>query len=100
MADQDVRKWALKGAEQRLVEIAEEAAQIYATFPELRDRGAAGSVPGGRRGRARKVEAAGERAAPAPTPQNVPGSAEAHQRGSEGAVGEAEGGEEGIAVEA
>lgn len=60
MADQDMRRWALKGAEQRLVEIAEEAAQIYATFPELRDRGAAGSVPGGRGGRARKVEAAGD----------------------------------------
>jgi hypothetical protein len=33
----DLRSWALKGAEQRLVEIAAEAARIYAEFPELRD---------------------------------------------------------------
>lgn len=49
MADSQMRGWALKGAEQRLLEIAEEAARIYAQFPELRDRGAA--APG--RGRAR-----------------------------------------------
>lgn len=36
----DLRAWALKGAEQRLVEIAEEAAAIHRTFPELRDRAA------------------------------------------------------------
>ena len=47
MADSDMRTWALKGAEQRLLEIAEEAARIYAQFPELRDR--AGSMPGGGR---------------------------------------------------
>jgi hypothetical protein len=34
----DLRGWALKGAEQRLVEIAAEAAAIYRAFPELRDR--------------------------------------------------------------
>lgn len=49
MADAVMRGWALKGAEQRLLEIAEEAARIYAEFPELRDR--AGAAPG--RGRAR-----------------------------------------------
>jgi hypothetical protein len=41
MADdstRDLRAWALKGAEQRLVEIAAEAAAIHRTFPELRDR--------------------------------------------------------------
>ena len=38
MADSDMRRWALKGADQRLLEIAEEAARIYASFPELRDR--------------------------------------------------------------
>ena len=39
MADQAMRTCALKGAEQRLLEISEEAAAIYASFPELRDRG-------------------------------------------------------------
>lgn len=39
MARADLREWALKGAEQRLVEIAAEAARIYAEFPELRDSG-------------------------------------------------------------
>lgn len=34
----DLRAWALKGAEQRLVEIAQEAAAIHRAFPELRDR--------------------------------------------------------------
>ena len=37
MPDIDMRRWALKGAEHRLVEIAEEASKIYAAFPELRD---------------------------------------------------------------
>ena len=36
--DVDLRRWAVKGAEQRLVEIAGERARIYAQFPELRDR--------------------------------------------------------------
>lgn len=39
MTDSNMRQWALKGAEQRLVEIAAEAARIYAEFPELRDQG-------------------------------------------------------------
>jgi hypothetical protein len=39
VAKSDLREWAVKGAEQRLIEIAEEAKLIYATFPELRARG-------------------------------------------------------------
>lgn len=38
MAKSDLRGWAAKGAEQRLVEIAAEAKSIFATFPELRGR--------------------------------------------------------------
>jgi hypothetical protein len=34
-----LRKWAVSGAEQRLLDIATEAAAIYKAFPELRDRG-------------------------------------------------------------
>lgn len=48
MPDNSMRTWALKGAEQRLLEISEEAAAIYARFPELRDRG--GINGQGRRG--------------------------------------------------
>ena len=35
----DVRRYAVVGAEQRLLELAEEAAQIFAIFPELRAPG-------------------------------------------------------------
>jgi hypothetical protein len=35
----DLRQYAAKGAEQRLLEVAEEAAKIFAAFPELRARG-------------------------------------------------------------
>ena len=38
MAQDQMRRWAAIGAERRLVELAEEAAAIYAAFPELRDR--------------------------------------------------------------
>jgi hypothetical protein len=39
ISDRDqLRQWAVRGAEQRLLEIASEAAAIYRTFPELRDR--------------------------------------------------------------
>lgn len=38
MADTDIRRWAMKGAEQRLLEIAAEAAAIYKAFPELREQ--------------------------------------------------------------
>ena len=34
-----LRQWAVRGAEQRLQEIAAEAAAIHRAFPELRDRG-------------------------------------------------------------
>ncbi len=39
MAAENMRLWAIKGAEQRLVELAEEAKAIFATFPELRAQG-------------------------------------------------------------
>jgi hypothetical protein len=35
----DLRRYAVVGAEQRLLELAEEAAQIFAIFPELRAPG-------------------------------------------------------------
>ena len=35
----DLRRYAVVGAEQRLIEIAEEAAQIFRVFPELRAPG-------------------------------------------------------------
>jgi hypothetical protein len=35
----DIREWAVKGAEQRLLEIAEEAKAIFRAFPELRGKG-------------------------------------------------------------
>ena len=34
-----LREWAVRGAEQRLLEIANEAAAIHRAFPELRQRG-------------------------------------------------------------
>jgi hypothetical protein len=39
MAASDLRAWAVKGAEQRLLEIAEEARTIFQAFPELRGAG-------------------------------------------------------------
>ena len=39
MAKSDLREWAVKGAEQRLVELAEEARAIFEAFPELREHG-------------------------------------------------------------
>jgi hypothetical protein len=39
MAVSDLRVWAVKGAEQRLAEIAEEARAIFRAFPELRAKG-------------------------------------------------------------
>ena len=35
----DLRQWAVIGAEHRLLQIAEEAGAIFHAFPELRDRG-------------------------------------------------------------
>jgi hypothetical protein len=45
MATSDLRSWAVKGAEQRLGEIAEEAKVIFQTFPELRHRGRGFDLP-------------------------------------------------------
>jgi hypothetical protein len=45
MATSDLRSWAVKGAEQRLGEIAEEAKLIFQTFPELRHRGRGFDLP-------------------------------------------------------
>jgi hypothetical protein len=68
---EDVRRYAVVGAEQRLLEIAEEAARIFRVFPELRERGrgldavrdgrseadTAGQKPGRRRRRRMSAEA-------------------------------------------
>src|SRR3954464_1925661 len=62
MAPTDLRGWAVKGAEQRLLEIAEEARAIFQAFPELREQGrgfdlqpagAASTKTSARRGRTR-----------------------------------------------
>ena len=67
----NLRRYAVVGAEQRLLELAEEAAGIFAMFPELRAPGrgfiatgqggrrgpAAGSAPAPRRRRRRKMSA-------------------------------------------
>jgi hypothetical protein len=45
MASSDIRVWALKGAEQRLVEIVDEAKAIFAKFPELRAQGREFELP-------------------------------------------------------
>ena len=45
MAASNLRSWAVKGAEQRLGEIAEEAKLIFQTFPELRHRGRGFDLP-------------------------------------------------------
>jgi hypothetical protein len=37
--ENDIRRYAVTGAEHRLLEIAEEAAEIFRVFPELRERG-------------------------------------------------------------
>lgn len=72
----ELRAWALKGAEQRLVEIAAEAAAIHRAFPELRDRSdlvapvargtgrkAAGAPPSAPTGRTGRTMTAAERRA-------------------------------------
>jgi hypothetical protein len=48
----NLRRYAVVGAEQRLLELAEEAAGIFAIFPELRAPGR-GFMAGGLEGRAR-----------------------------------------------
>ena len=49
MDKSDLREWAVKGAEQRLVELAEEARAIFAAFPELREKGRGLEVSRGRK---------------------------------------------------
>jgi hypothetical protein len=62
MASVDLREWAVKGAEQRLAEIADEARAIFQTFPELRKQGRGFELgTPGRKG-ARAAAAAGEAA--------------------------------------
>ncbi len=39
LANADLRRYALVGAEKRLIELGTEAAQIFRAFPELRARG-------------------------------------------------------------
>lgn len=67
-----LRAWAVRGAEQRLLEIANEAAAIHRAFPELRQRGrqptatadgAAVSPARGARGRKRSRMSAANRKA-------------------------------------
>lgn len=79
MAKSELRVWAVKGAEQRLVELAEEAKAIFAAFPELRGRGD-GVTGQGQPGRA--ASAATEREAK-PTRKRRKRSAEARKRMSE-----------------
>jgi hypothetical protein len=56
LAKFDLRAYAVRGAEQRLLEVAEEAARIFATFPELRARGRGFDAVG--RGRAARAPSA------------------------------------------
>jgi hypothetical protein len=61
MATSEMRMWAVKGAEQRLVEIAAEAQAIYRAFPELRRRGGAANSGGETAGNKRQGRARGGR---------------------------------------
>ena len=62
MASVDLREWAVKGAEQRLAEIADEARAIFQTFPELRKQGRGFDLgTAGRKG-AKAAAAAGDAA--------------------------------------
>ena len=69
----DLRRYAVLGAEQRLLTLAEEAEQIYRAFPELRKRGsgrgparsasradAQAPAPQGRKGRRRRRKMSAE----------------------------------------
>jgi hypothetical protein len=47
LAKSQLRVWAVKGAEQRLLELAREAGEIFAAFPELRGRAKQFDAPGG-----------------------------------------------------
>ena len=84
MADSSIRTWALKGAEQRLLEISEEAAAIYSAFPELRGRGQAGAQRRRGPGRPRSAQAETDAgAAPARRRRRGGISAEGRRRISE-----------------
>ena len=48
LAQGDLRKYAVLGAEARLLQLAQEAAAIYRAFPELRDRSASSSASSSR----------------------------------------------------
>jgi len=52
----DLREWAVKGAEQRLVELADEARAIFAAFPELRTPGRGFDANRGNSGGAAQVK--------------------------------------------
>lgn len=68
----ELRAWAVKGAESRLLEIAAEAAAIYRAFPELREGGGSVQAP-----QAVRAEP-GNGAAPAPRRREM--SPEARER--------------------
>jgi hypothetical protein len=72
----NLRRYAVVGAEQRLLELAEEAAGIFAMFPELRAPGR-GFMAGGR-GRGGGRQPAGTAAAPRRRRRKM--SAEARKR--------------------
>ena len=55
MAKSDLREWAVKGAEQRLVELADEARAIFAAFPELRGQGRGFEMSRGRKAEQARV---------------------------------------------
>jgi hypothetical protein len=73
----DLRRYAVVGAEQRLLELAEEAAAIFAIFPELRAPGRGFMAKAG----ARSESAAGDAvAAPTKRRRRRKMSAEARKR--------------------
>jgi len=67
LAQGDLRKYAVLGAEARLLQLAEEAAAIYRAFPELRDREvtepSGATSNGGQVGRRRRSMSAAQRKA-------------------------------------
>ena len=87
----DLRAWAVKGAEQRLVEIAEEAKAVFASFPELRAQGRGFMSAGGG-----GVTGAGSELSPrqtrTPQADHVSRCPQAYRRRAARTVGEAESG--------
>ena len=79
----DLRRYAAVGAEQRLLELAEEAAEIFAMFPELRGPGRGFMAGGSRAGAGRRGQTAGDgdgQATPRRRRRRRKLSAEARQR--------------------